>query len=149
MKARLLAIALAPFVFAGCSAYCELADHSETSTVLVDDDVRPIASYVVCNHSYKLLGCIPLCSGVPWKSGPYADREEFNASFFSDHCTIDENLASVKAAMAECGSNRITGLVTTENSSWAWSLFLVEHAEFKTTCLICEPAKDGGKTASK
>ncbi len=140
MKLRLLAIALAPFIFAGCSAYSELADHSKASSVLIDSDVRPIASYVVCNHAYRLLGFIPLSSGVPWTSGPYAERDEFNASFFTDKCTLDQNLASVRAAMKECGTDRICNLVTTEDSSLLWSFCLVQHYECKTTCLICEPS---------
>lgn len=139
MKSRIFAIVSASLMLAGCSAYCELAQHTEPSPVLVDANVKPIASYVVCNHAYNLLGCIPLSSGVPWKEGKYADRDEFNAVFFEDNCTLDENLASVKAALKECGSDRLAGLVTIEDSSWIWSFFLVEHREIKTTCLICEP----------
>jgi len=137
MKSSLFALALVPFVLCGCSSYSTLSDYRTPSGVRVDANVRPLASYVVCNHSYKLLGCIPLSSGVTWKGGTY---EDFNAKWFSDHCTIDENLASVKAVAEECGTDRVCGLITTEDTSWLWSLFLVKHTEIKTSCVLCEPA---------
>jgi len=138
MKKSLAAtVVLAGFLLAGCSSYSTLSDYRTPSPVRVDENLRPVASYVVCNHSYKLLGFIPLSSGVPWKGGEY---RESNAELFSDHCTIDENLASVKAAAKQCGTDRVAGLITTEDSSWLWSLFLVKHSEIKTACLLCEPA---------
>ncbi len=145
MKLRLFAIALVPFALAGCSAYSELAARDKATGVLVDNDIRPIASYVVCNHSYSLFGLVPLSSGTPWQSGPYADRRGFNAKFFTDNCTLDSNLASVRAAMAECGSDRICSLVTTADDSWLWSFCVVKHHELKTTCLICEPSESKSK----
>jgi hypothetical protein len=138
MKAKLFALLPVPFLLAGCCAMSDLSDHTMPSGVRVDGGVKPLASYMVCNHSYKLFGCIPLTTGVPWQGGP---EKDWNVKFFSDHCTIDENLASVKAAAEKCGTDRVCGLVTTEDSFWAWSLFLVKHTELKTSCVICEPAE--------
>lgn len=138
MKPSLFALAIAPFFLAGCCAYSRIAEIKPASDLRVDGNAKPLASFVVCNHSYKLLGCIPLSSGVTWKGeGPL---DGFNLKWFSDHCTIDENLASVKAAAEQCGTDRVCGLVTTEDSFLLWSLFLVKHTELKTSCLICEPA---------
>ena len=138
MKTKLFVLLLAPFLFAGCCAMSDLSTHKAPAGLRVDGDVKPLASYMVCNHSYKLFGCIPLSTGVPWQGGEYKD---WNVDFFDDHCTIDENLASVKAAAEKCGTDRVCGLVTTEDSFWAWSLFLVKHTELKTSCVICEPAE--------
>ena len=138
MKTRLIALLLVPFLFAGCAAMSTLSNPEAASGVRVDGDVKPLASYSVCNHSYQLFGCVPLSTGVPWKGGPVKDC---NTKFFADHCTIDENLASVKAAAESCGTDRICGLITTVDTSWAWSLFLVKHTEIKTSCVLCEPAE--------
>ncbi len=135
---KILILALGAIAFAGCSSYSELS-RDVPAYARIDDGIKPIASYVVCNNQYKLLGCVPLCSGVPWQTGPYDSRSEFNFKWFSDHCTLDENLASVKAALRECKTDRLCNLVTTEDSSWMWSLFLVRMHTIKTTCLICEP----------
>lgn len=135
---NILILALGAIALAGCSSYSELS-RDVPSYARIDEGIKPVASYVVCNYQYKLLGLIPLSSGVPWKVGPYKDRHEFNFKWFSDHCTLDENLASVKAALKECNTDRICNLVTTEDSSWVWSLFIVKMHTLKTTCLICEP----------
>jgi len=135
---KILILALGAIAFAGCSSYSELS-RDVPAYARIDDGIKPIASYVVCNNQYKLLGVVPLCSGVPWQVGPYDSRSEFNLKWFSDHCTLDENLASVKAALKECNTDRLCNLVTTEDSSWMWSLFLVRMHTLKTTCLICEP----------
>ena len=138
MKTKLLALLLAPCLLAGCASMSNLSDYKTSSGVRVDDNVKPLASYSVCNHSYKLFGCIPLSTGVPWKGGK--DYNGYNTEFFADHCTVDENLASVKAAAEKCGTDRVCSLITTVDTSWAWSLFLIKHTEIKTSCVICEPA---------
>ena len=137
MKTKLCVLLLVPFLFAGCCAMSDLSDYKVPSAVRVNDDVQPLASYMVCNHSYKLFGCVPLTTGVPWQGGEYEDGK---VEFFADHCTIDENLASVKAAAELCGTDRVCGLITTEDTSWLWSLFLVKHTELKTSCVICAPS---------
>lgn len=137
MKTKLFAILLAPFLFAGCASMSTLSDYKTPSGVRVENNVKPLASYYVCNHSYKLFGFIPLSTGVTWQGGPVKD---FNTVYFDDRCTVDENLASVKAAAAQCGTDRVCNLITTVDTSWAWSLFLVKHTEIKTSCVICEPS---------
>ena len=137
MKTKLIALLAAPLLLSGCASMSTLSDYKTPAGVRVEDNAKPLASYYVCNHSYKLFGCVPLTTGVPWQGGKY---EDWNVEFFADHCTIDENLASVKAAAKKCGTDRICSLITTEDTSWAWSLFLVKHTEIKTSCVICEPA---------
>jgi len=138
MKTKLFAILLAPLLLSGCASMHTLSDYKTPTSVRVEDNVKPLASFYVCNHAYKLFGCVPLSTGVTWKGGPVKD---FNTVYFEDHCTIDENLASVKAAAKECGTDRVCSLITTVDTSWAWSLFLVKHIEIKTTCVICEPER--------
>ena len=138
MKTKLIALLVAPLLLSGCASMSTLSDYKTPAGVRVEDNAKPLASYYVCNHSYKLFGCVPLSTGVTWKGGD--DMNGFNTQYFSDHCTIDENLASVKAATAKCGTDRICSLITTEDTSWAWSLFLVKHTELKTTCVLCAPA---------
>ena len=138
MKTKLLAILLSPVLLAGCASMSTLSDYKTPSGVRIEDNVKPLASYCVVNHSYKLFGCLPLSSGVPWQGGPYKD---FNTVYFKDHCTVDENLASVKAAAEKCGTDRVASLITTVDTSWAWSLFIVKHTEVKTSCVICEPER--------
>ena len=144
MKTKLFALLVAPLLLSGCASMSTLSDYKTPAGVRVEDNVKPLASYNVCNHSYKLFGCVPLSTGVTWKGGD--DYNGFNTVFFSDQCTVDENLASVKAAAAKaaaakCKSDRVCSLITTVDTSWAWSLFLVKHTEIKTTCVICEPAR--------
>ena len=139
MKTKLIALLVAPLLLSGCASMSTLSDYKTPAGVRVEDNAKPLASYYVCNHSYKLFGCVPLSTGVTWKGGD--DMNGFNTKYFSDHCTIDENLASVKAAAKQCGSDRVCSLITTVDTSWAWSLFLVKHTEIKTTCVICEPAR--------
>ena len=138
MKTKLIAILLAPVMLAGCASMSTLSDYKVPSGVRIEDNVKPLASYSVVNHSYKLFGCVPLSTGVPWKGGK--DYNGFNTKFFADHCTVDENLASVKAAAEKCGTDRVASLITTVDTSWAWSLFIVKHTEVKTSCVICEPS---------
>lgn len=138
MKTKLFAILIVPLLLSGCASMSTLSDYKTPAGVRVENNVKPVASYYVCNHSYKLLGCIPLSTGVTWKGGK--DYNGFNTKYFSDRCTVDENLASVKAAAEKCGTDRVCNLITTVDTSWAWSLFLVKHTEIKTTCIICEPA---------
>ena len=138
MKTKLFAILIAPFLLSGCASMHTLSDYKTPTSVRVEDNVKPMASYCVVNHSYKLFGCLPLSSGVPWQGGPV---EDFNTVYFTDHCTVDENLASVKAAAEKCGTDRVCSLITTVDTSWLWSLFIVKHTEIKTTCVICEPAR--------
>ncbi len=135
---NMIILSIGAVLLAGCSSYSELS-RGVPAYAHVDDGIKPIASYIVCNNEYKILGCIPLCTGVTWKQGPYDKREEFNAKWFATGCTLDDNLASVKAALAECKTDRLCNLVTIEDSSWMWSLFIVRYRTLKTSCLICEP----------
>ncbi len=137
MKTKLFAILIVPLLLSGCASMSTLSDYRTPAGVRVEDDATPLASYYVCNHSYKLFGCVPLSTGVTWKGGD--DYNGFNTKYFSDRCTVDENLASVKAAAKACNSDRVASLITTVDTSWAWSLFLVKHTEIKTTCVICKP----------
>ena len=139
MKTKLIAILLAPVLLSGCASMSTLSANTAPSGVRVEDNVKALASYCVVNHSYKLFGCVPLSSGVPWKG--WKDYNGFNTRFFEDHCTVDENLASVKAAAEKCGTDRVASLITTVDTSWAWSLFIVKHTEVKTSCVICEPER--------
>ena len=122
----------------GCRAYCELS-HDLPAFARIDGGETPIATYYVCNVSYRLLGFIPWTTGETWKSGPYEEYHDGGIRFFRDDCTLDDNLASVRHALAEVGSNRLGSLVTVIEENSAWSLFLMSRRVMKTTCLIVKP----------
>lgn len=130
---RLLPPVLAA-LFAGCCACTEIG--RPAVSVRADDGETLVADVTVRNISYSLFGLFPIESGVTWKSGSHADRDWWNAVWFEDRCTLDENLASVRAALGEIGSNRTQNLVT-ESDSWRfWSLFIVKRKVMKSSCSV-------------
>lgn len=131
---KILALSLFAMLFSGCCSYTEIG--RPATALMTDGSETVLANVTVFNISYSILGLLPFESGTTWKEGPYEDRETWNATFFSDHCTIDENLASLKAALKEVGSNKVVNLVT-ESDSWRWwSLFLVKRTVMKTSCTV-------------
>ena len=142
ISAKTIAVlSLSALAFAGCSSYSEIAKWN--SPITINDDEVPVASFVTQNFSYKILGCIPFCSGRPWTegSGDEGIEDRYNVVFFSDEATIDNNLVSLNHALDVAGSHRITQLKTTEDDSYAWSLFLVKRHEIRTQCLILPEKK--------
>lgn len=134
-----LMMALVALMFAGCSSLSEYSS-DVPAYANVDDDNKPIATYVVANVSYQFLHFIPFSTGVTWKGKDTIDRHNVsNFEMFADKATIDENLASVKAATRLAGSNRVANMMTTIDVSSAWSLFIFRRRLIKTTCLILEP----------
>ena len=138
--ATIAAFALA---FAGCSSYSEIARWRSTTTV--NDGAVPLATFLTQNFSYKLLWCVPLCTGLPWTEGIEDGMDDFNIRLFADEATIDNNLVSLNHALDLVGSRRITHMKVTEDDSSAWSLFLVNRHEVRTQCMILRPeeTKDG------
>lgn len=146
MKANMksiAAVALAALVFAGCSSYSEIARWD--SSIPVNDGEVPMASFVTQNFSYRLLGCVPLCTGLPWTVGNEDVVDDFNVRFFADEATPDNNLASLRHALDVVGSHRISQLRSCEDDSYVWSLFLVERHEIRTQCLILKPEAETAK----
>ncbi|MBP5791908.1 MAG: hypothetical protein J6W80_06615 [Kiritimatiellae bacterium] len=137
MKNAFSAIILS-LALAGCSSYSELA-RWDSSTETNGGEV-PIASFVTQNFSYRLLGLMPLCTGVPWTEGSEDVVDDFSVHLFSDKATADNNLVSLRHALEVAGSNRITALDMREDDHWAWSLFLVKRHEVRTKCIILKPA---------
>ena len=130
---RLLSLVLAS-VLTGCCATTEIG--RPAVSVRSDDGETLIADVMVRNVSYSLFGVLPIESGSTWKTGAFADRDWWNAVWFEDRCTLDENLASLRAALKEVGSNRTMNLVT-ESDSWRlWSLFIVKRKVMKSTCSV-------------
>lgn len=136
MKNRVYSVlfALLAAVLSGCSSYTVIG--KVNSPCKTDDGVTPVAAVEVFNISYKLFGVLPISSGDTWKSGPYAERDLWNTTWFEDRATIDENLASVHQALKEVGSNKVVNLVN-DTDSWSfWSCFLVKRTVVKTTCTV-------------
>lgn len=136
MKNRVYSVlfALLAAVLAGCSSYTVIG--KVNSPCKTDDGVTPVAAVEVFNISYKLFGVLPISSGDTWKSGPYAERDLWNTTWFEDRATIDENLASVRQALKEVGSNKVVNLVN-DTDSWSfWSCFFVKRTVVKTTCTV-------------
>ena len=134
---RMFASAALAFALAGCSSYTEIAPWE--STVAINDGEIPVASFVTQNFSYKLLGFAPLCTGLPWTEGDECVTDNFHVKFFADRATIDGNIESLKHALDVTGSRRIAQLRTSEDDSWAWSLFLIKRHEVRTQCMILKP----------
>ena len=135
----LAAASLAAFAlsFAGCSSYSEIARWR--SDTRVNDGEVPLASFVTQNFSYQFLGCLPFCTGLPWTEGNEDIVDDFNIRFFADEATVDNNLVSLDHALDIVGSRRISQLKVTEDDSKAWSLFLFNRHEVRTSCLILNP----------
>ena len=131
---KIALIALAATLFAGCSSMTDIGRLRSGATA--DDGEKAIATVTVINVSYSLFGLLPIESGTTWKEGPYKDRDTWNWSFFEDRCTLDENLASVRAACKEIGSSRIENLVTDSDSWRFWSLYIIKRKVMKSSCTV-------------
>lgn len=134
---RFTAFAAFAFVITGCCSYTDIAYLKDAP--LTDDGEQPIAAVKISNVSYSILGCIPFETGTPWTEGPYANRDQWNGSFFHDRATVDGNLNSLRFALREIGSNRITNLKTFTDDWWVWSLFIMKRHIVKTSCLVLAP----------
>ncbi|MBQ3746472.1 MAG: hypothetical protein II863_03565 [Kiritimatiellae bacterium] len=128
------AYAIALLAFAGCSSYSEIARWDGVSRT--NDGEVPLASFVTQNFSYQLLGCIPICTGLPWTEGNADVCDDYNVSLFSDQATIDNNMVSLRHALNRVGSKRIAQLRTTEKDDSDWSLYLINRHEVRTYCII-------------
>ena len=130
MIKSLVALPLAALAFAGCSSYSEIARWD--SNIPVNDGEVPLASFVTQNFSYKLLWCVPLCTGLPWTEGSEEIVDDFNVKLFADEATLDNNLVSLNHALDVVGSHRISRLRSNEEDSAMWSLLLVNRHEVRT-----------------
>ncbi len=124
-------------LFTGCCSYTDIAYFKDAP--LTDDGERPIAAVQISNVSYSILGLIPFETGTTWTEGPYENRDHWNGSFFHNRATVDNNLASLRFALREIGSNRITNLSTFSDDWWIWSLFIMKRHIVKTSCLVLAP----------
>ena len=145
---RTLTAAFAVFALAlaGCSSYSEVA-RWRSDTPINDGEV-PLASFLTQNFSYRLLWCVPLCTGLPWTEGSEDVVDEFNIRLFADEATIDNNLVSLNHALDLVGSRRITNLEVTEDDDASWSLFLVNRHVVRTQCLILKPEESKDNQAA-
>jgi hypothetical protein len=134
---RVAAVAAFAALFTGCCSYTDIAYFKDAP--LTDDGEQPIAAVQISNVSYSILGVIPFETGTPWTEGPYAKRDHWNGSFFHNRATVDNNLASLRFALREVGSNRITNLHTFSDDWWIWSLFIMKRHIVKTSCLVLAP----------
>lgn len=144
-SAKATFIALAALALAGCSSYSEIARWN--SAVKVNDGETPMATFLTQNFSYQLLWCIPICSGVPWskEQGGGDCMDDYRVRFFTDLATVDGNLKSLNYALDRVGSRRIAHVITSQDDSSAWSLFLLNRHEVRTSCLILPPNPSAAK----
>ena len=87
---KLAFVSLFATLFAGCCSYTDIGHLRSGATA--DDGEKAIATVTVYNIAYSIFGIIPFESGTTWKEGPYKDRSNWNWTFFTDRCTLDENL---------------------------------------------------------
>jgi len=128
---KILAISMVMAV-TGCCSYSQL--DRNMGAVKVDGE-QPVATYEVVNVSYKLLGFVPLTTGVTWKQGPYAE-DVGSMAVFCDECSLDDCMESVRHACKTMGSDRIVDLTGRVDDSWAWSLFTVKKRVVKASCVV-------------
>lgn len=119
---------------AGCSSYSEIARWD--STVTADNGERPVASFITQNFDYKLLYCVPLCTGRPWTEGEGPVKDDYDVSFFESGATVENNLKSLDHALDLVGSHRVANLRTKVDDSSFWSFFIINRHEVRTQCLI-------------
>ena len=131
---KIALVSLFATLFAGCCSVTDIGHLKPTAAA--DDGEKAIATVTVYNIGYSLFGVLPIESGTTWKEGPYKDRSSWNWTFFKDRCTLDENLASIRAACKEVGSSRIENLVTDTDSWRFWSLFIIKRKVMKSSCTI-------------
>lgn len=133
---NLYAILLA-FALSGCCAFTEVGKFDPRQTFSSDDGDKAVAVINVANVSYSLFGLIPIESGKTWQSGGYDENHgKWNATFFQDNCSVDENLASVRTALKYLGKDRIANLTNDEDAWSFWSLFIVRRKVVKTSCVV-------------
>ena len=131
---KLAFVSLVATLFAGCCSYTDIGYLKPGATA--DDGEKAVATVTVFNISYSIFGILPFESGTTWTEGPDKDRSDGNWTFFTDRCTLDENLASIRAACKEVGSSRIENLVTDSDSWRFWSLFIIKRKVMKSSCTI-------------
>ena len=125
-------------LMSGCCSYTDIGHIKNPCGT--DDGETPVATITVMNVAYSLFGVLPIESGTTWKEGPYAENHDsWNATWFENRCTLDETLASVRAALKEVGSNRIMNLVTDADSWRFWSLYIIKREVMKTSCTVLKP----------
>lgn len=121
----------------GCCAFTEIGKFDPVSDIRSNDGEKPVAVINVANVGYKLLGFIPLSSGNTWQGEePYEDSLGLWNAGFGDHCSVDENLASIRAALKYLGRDRIGNLTVDEDAWSVWSLFIVRRKVVKTSCVV-------------
>jgi len=120
--------------FAGCCSYSHLS--KDMAKVKVDGET-PIATYEVVNVSYKLLGFIPLTTGVTWKDGDY-NEEVGSMEAFDDQLSLDDNLASVRHACRTLGVgiDHVRSVTAQVDDYYVWSWMFVRKRIAKTSCVI-------------
>lgn len=116
----------------GCCSYSQLK--TDVGQVQVDGR-KPAAVYEVVNVSYKLLGLVPLTTGVTWKKGPYSD-DVGSVLPFEDQCSLDDNLDSVRHACEIVGAEMPSDITGRVDEYFAWSLFLIQKRVVKTSCVL-------------
>lgn len=124
-------------VLTGCSSVSDIA--RVTTVAATDDGAKPIAAVTVKNISYSLFGCIPLRSGRTWKGEcAFADRPSWNAEWFCDNVSPEDNLLALKALLKEVGSNKVANLVERSESWCAWSLWIIHQRMETSSCTVLE-----------
>jgi len=132
---KTLTFGLLALALAGCSAVTDIS--KITTPARVDDGAKPVAAITVQNISYLLFGCIPLESGTTWKGEcAYEDRPDYNAEFFTDNVSPEDNIVSLKAALKVVGSNKVDNLVERSECWSAWSLWILWQRMETTTCTV-------------
>jgi len=127
-----LLVASVLLALVGCRSYNQLKQ--DVGQVKVDGQT-PVATYEVVNVSYKLLGIVPLTTGVTWKEGPY-EGNTGSMKGFADECSLDDNLDSVRHACEIVGADKLVNVTGQVDEYWAWSLWTVKKRIVKTSCVI-------------
>lgn len=137
----LLLCVLAICSLTGCASYYELCMNPNPS-IKGDDDETVLATFSAINVSYTIFGVIPFESGKPWLTGDCPEDYDGGMCFFKDYATLDNSLKSIKSALRQVKSNRISNYVTEISNSSTWSLFILNRRVVRTNCLILAPKEE-------
>ncbi|MBR4354384.1 MAG: hypothetical protein IKP97_03700 [Kiritimatiellae bacterium] len=127
----LVGVTMLGLLLSGCHARCDITyrqhelEYGETA----------IASVTCQNKGYFIFGTWPVCSGMPWREGLLKDWEP-ERDWFDDHVTLDDNMAMIRLASREAGSDRITRLRTEVDENGLWSAFILQRRSITTTAVL-------------
>ena len=140
MKTNLIWMIPACLALSGCCSYRETT-RTDFGGIRCENGEVALGTMYVENVSYRLFGVIPFWTGsfsddyVKYPSGGKGGPNRW----FRDEATLENNVKALRGEMKQVGSSRIRNLVTQEDESSYWSLFILDRKRIRTTCTVLPP----------